>query len=102
MFSAAEKLERVLERAPLRITTVVLRFGAVPFVDVTVMRRLTVRRAQSFGRIAAIGRRVGAGGWTECAHQYARGLKTTRPLKAVGAPPDATLPIAVAAPADGR
>jgi SulP family sulfate permease len=34
-FGAAEKLERTLERMQLGITTVVLRLGRVPFMDVT-------------------------------------------------------------------
>jgi SulP family sulfate permease len=50
-FGAAEKLERVLERAPLGITAVVLRFGAVPFVDATGMQTLTevVQRFRKHG-----------------------------------------------------
>ena len=39
-FGAAEKLERMLERAPMGIVTVVLRFGRVPFVDATGMQTL--------------------------------------------------------------
>jgi len=39
-FGAAEKLERILERAPMGIGTVVLRFGRVPFVDATGMQTL--------------------------------------------------------------
>jgi sulfate permease, SulP family len=50
-FGAAEKLERVLERAPLGITAVVLRFGAVPFVDATGIQTLTevVQRFRKHG-----------------------------------------------------
>lgn len=39
-FAAAEKLERVLERTPLGVTIVVLRFGAVPFLDATGVQML--------------------------------------------------------------
>jgi SulP family sulfate permease len=39
-FGAAEKLERTLERAPLGIRTVVLRFGRVPFMDATGLQTL--------------------------------------------------------------
>jgi len=34
-FGAAEKLERTLERAPMGISTIVLRLGRVPFMDAT-------------------------------------------------------------------
>ena len=39
-FGAAEKLERTLERAPMGISTIVLRLGRVPFMDATGMQTL--------------------------------------------------------------
>jgi SulP family sulfate permease len=40
-FGAAEKLERTLERVQLGISTIVLRFGRVPFIDGTGLQTLT-------------------------------------------------------------
>jgi SulP family sulfate permease len=39
-FGAAEKFERTLERTPMGISAVVLRLGAVPFIDATGTRTL--------------------------------------------------------------
>ncbi|MFT3905175.1 MAG: SulP family inorganic anion transporter [Steroidobacteraceae bacterium] len=50
-FGAAETFERTLERIPMGITAVVLRFGRVPFVDATGMQTLIelVQRFRNHG-----------------------------------------------------
>ncbi|HTP38953.1 MAG TPA: SulP family inorganic anion transporter [Steroidobacteraceae bacterium] len=50
-FGAAEKLERVLERTPMGVASVVLRFGRVPFMDITGMQTLAelIRRFRKHG-----------------------------------------------------